>query len=56
MFDLNDKIAIITGASRGIGKTIALELSKIGAFVYCISRNKKAVDSVVDTITKNGGK
>jgi len=56
MFDLKDKIAIITGASQGIGKTIALELSKIGAFVYCISRNKKAIDSVVDTIKKNSGK
>ena len=44
MFNLNDKIAIVTGASQGIGKTIALELSKHGAFVYCISRNKKAID------------
>ena len=56
MFDLNDKIAIVTGASQGIGKAIALKLSKIGAFVYCISRNKKAIDSVVDAIKKNGGK
>tara|TARA_Y100001970_G_scaffold229337_1_gene284447 strand:- start:17 stop:763 length:747 start_codon:yes stop_codon:yes gene_type:complete len=56
MFDLKDKIAIVTGASQGIGKTIALELSKTGAFVYCISRNKKAIDSVVDSIIKNGGK
>ena len=56
MFDLNDKIAIVTGASQGIGKTIALELSKSGAFVYCISRNKKAIESVVNSIIKNGGK
>ena len=48
MFDLHDKIAIVTGASQGIGKTIALELSKSGAFVYCISRNKKAIESVVN--------
>ena len=45
MFDLHDKIAIVTGASQGIGKTIALELSKSGAFVYCISRNKKAIET-----------
>ena len=55
MFDLNDKIAIVTGASQGIGKTIALELSKSGAFVYCISRNKEAIDSVVDSIINDGG-
>ena len=56
MFDLHDKIAIVTGASQGIGKTIALELSKSGAFVYCISRNKEAIESVVDNIKRNGGK
>ena len=55
MFDLNNKIAIVTGASQGIGKTIALELSKSGAFVYCISRNKKAVESVVNSIISSGG-
>ena len=55
MFDLHDKIAIVTGASQGIGKTIALELSKSGAFVYCISRNKKAIESVVNSIISNGG-
>ena len=55
MFDLHDKIAIVTGASQGIGKTIALELSKNGAFVYCISRNKKAIESVVNNIINNGG-
>tara|TARA_Y100000748_G_C15410382_1_gene455180 strand:+ start:238 stop:984 length:747 start_codon:yes stop_codon:yes gene_type:complete len=56
MFDLNNKIAVVTGASQGIGKTIALELSKTGAFVYCISRNIKAIDSVVDSILTEGGK
>ena len=55
MFDLHDKIAIVTGASQGIGKTIALKLSKSGAFVYCISRNKKALEAVVDSIISNGG-
>ena len=41
MFDLNDKIAIVTGASQGIGKTIALELSKNGAFVIVSVEIKK---------------
>ncbi len=55
MFDLNDKIAIVTGASQGIGKKIAIKLSERGAFVCCISRNKKAIDSVSNSIIKNGG-
>ena len=55
MFELNDKIAIVTGASQGIGKTISLELSKSGAFVYCISRNKKAIESVANSIISKGG-
>ena len=54
-FSLNNKIAIVTGASQGIGKIIAFELAKSGAHVACISRNKKAIESIVDKITINGG-
>jgi len=54
-FNLNNKIAIVTGASQGIGKIIAFELAKSGAYVACISRNKKAIESIVDEITINGG-
>ena len=54
-FNLNNKIAIVTGASQGIGKIIAFELAKSGAHVACISRNKKAIESIVDEITINGG-
>ena len=42
-FSLNNKIAIVTGASQGIGKIIAFELAKSGANVICLSRNKKAL-------------
>ena len=55
-FNLNNKIAIVTGASQGIGKIIAFELAKSGAHVACISRNKKAIESIVEEITINGGK
>ena len=54
-FSLNNKIAIVTGASQGIGKIIAFELAKSGAHVVCISRNKKAIESIVDEISINGG-
>ena len=54
-FNLNNKIAIVTGASQGIGKIIAFELAKSGAHVACISRNKKAIESIVEEITINGG-
>ncbi|MED5554360.1 MAG: 3-oxoacyl-[acyl-carrier-protein] reductase [Candidatus Neomarinimicrobiota bacterium] len=54
-FNLNNNIAIVTGASQGIGKIIAFELAKSGAHVACISRNKKAIESIVEEITINGG-
>ena len=55
-FNLKNKIAIVTGASQGIGKIIAFELAKSGAHVVCISRNKKEIESTVDEITQNNGK
>ena len=54
-FSLNKKIAIVTGASQGIGKIIAYEFAKSGAHVVCISRNNKALDVIVNKIIKNGG-
>lgn len=40
MFELNEKNAIVTGASRGIGKEIALKLAKQGANIAVIDMNK----------------
>ena len=54
-FSLNNKIAIVTGASQGIGKIIAFELAKSGANVVCLSRNKEALDIIVNKIIENGG-
>ena len=55
-FDLNDKIAIVTGASQGIGETIAVEMAKSGANVFCLARNKNALDSTINKIINNGDK
>ena len=49
---LKDKIAIVTGAARGIGQAIALRLAKEGASVVAVDRNES--DTVVK-IKKDGG-
>ena len=53
--DLNDKVAIVTGASRGIGKAIANQLSNCGAKVVLVARNAEALDSVEESINSQGG-
>jgi len=55
MFSLQDKVAIITGASRGIGEDFAKLIAKAGAKVAICSRKQEAVDAVAETIRKEGG-
>ena len=54
MFSLQNKIAIVTGASQGIGRTTAELFSRSGAHVVCIARNEEKIKGLVNTITKNG--
>jgi 3-oxoacyl-[acyl-carrier protein] reductase len=54
VFKLTDKIAIVTGASRGIGKSIAETLEKAGAQVMCVSRHLEDVQKIADNLG-NGG-
>jgi len=54
-FDLTGKVAIITGASRGIGQSIAEHYAQSGAKVVLASRKQEALDEVAATIKEAGG-
>jgi len=53
-FALTDKIAVVTGASRGIGRAIALALSEAGADLVVASRTKATLDKVAQEISRLG--
>ena len=46
MFDLSGKLAIVTGASRGIGRGIAMTLASRGAYIVATARGANAADTV----------
>src|SRR6202047_3335951 len=54
-FDLTGKVAVITGSSRGIGRSSAELLAKLGAKVVISSRKADACQEVADGIKKTGG-
>jgi len=53
--DLSGKVAIVTGASRGIGEQMAIGLAECGAKVVVSSRKQESVDLVAEKINNNGG-
>ncbi|MGA7457496.1 MAG: SDR family NAD(P)-dependent oxidoreductase [Methyloceanibacter sp.] len=53
---LKDRIALITGASRGIGHAVAEKFAQEGAHVLLLARNRKALERVDDAIRAKGGK
>jgi NAD(P)-dependent dehydrogenase (short-subunit alcohol dehydrogenase family) len=54
-FDLTDKVAVITGSSRGIGRAIAESMAALGAKVVISSRKAEACDAVAREIAEKGG-
>jgi len=54
LFDLEGKVAIVTGSSKGIGKAIAEALAEYGAQVVVSSRSQEAVDAVADEFKAKG--
>ena len=54
-FDLTDRIALITGASRGIGEAIARLLAGAGAHVIVSSRKIEGCEAVAESIRADGG-
>ena len=54
-FDLSGKVAVVTGASRGIGRAIAETLADAGAQVVLASRKQEALDEVAESIRTTGG-
>jgi NAD(P)-dependent dehydrogenase (short-subunit alcohol dehydrogenase family) len=53
---LSDKIALVTGASRGIGRACALALAKAGAHVVAVARTQGALEELDDEIRQATGR
>ncbi|OOP58005.1 MAG: hypothetical protein AYP45_00465 [Candidatus Brocadia carolinensis] len=56
LFSLRDKVALVTGAGKGLGKSMALALSESGAHVAVASRTRSDIETTAHEIQENGVK
>lgn len=54
LVSLTDRTAIVTGASRGIGRWIATELARAGANLCIVARNRRHLDALADELVGHG--
>src|SRR5579883_3345907 len=55
MFSLKDKVAVVTGASQGIGRDTALALAEAGAKLAVAARNEEKLAALVGEVASRGG-
>jgi short-subunit dehydrogenase len=55
-YSLNGKVAVITGASKGLGEAMALALGAAGASIALVSRDVERLNAVKQAVEKMGGK
>ena len=56
LFSMKNRVALLTGASRGLGRDMALALAGAGATVLCAGRTVKELEATARAIARKGGK
>jgi NAD(P)-dependent dehydrogenase (short-subunit alcohol dehydrogenase family) len=56
MTDLAGKVAVVTGASRGLGQRVAIRLADQGATLVLVARSEAVLEATARSIVENGGR